>query len=121
METPSSTQRTQNWSKDEVLLLRLVKERKNIIKGKFSPILTIKHKREAWRQITQALNAAFPACERHRDQVEKKWQNLLCKGKKDIYIGQKKAIQPNRFVFMYCAQINQNQEAFISKVLMIMI
>ena len=106
METPRSTQRTQIWSKDEVLLLlRLVEERKDIIKGKFSPILTIKHKREAWRQIT--LNAAFPACERDRDQVEKKWQNLLCKGKKG-YIGQKKAIQPNRFVFMYCAQINQN-------------
>ena len=108
METPRSTQRTQNWSKYEVLLMRLVKERKDIIKGKFSPILTIKHNREAWRQITGALNAAFPACERNRDQVEKKWQNLLCKGKKG-YIGQKKAIQPNRFVFMYCAQINQNQ------------
>ena len=46
MDTPRSTPRTQNWSKDEVLrLLRLVKERKDIIKGKFSPILTIKHER----------------------------------------------------------------------------
>ena len=46
MDTPRSTPRTQNWSKDEVLLLlRLVKERKDIIKGKFSPMLTIKHKR----------------------------------------------------------------------------
>ena len=74
MGTPRSTQRTQNWSKYEVLLLlRLVKESKDIIKGKFSPILTIKHKREAWRQITEALNAAFHACDRHREQVEKKW------------------------------------------------
>ena len=56
MDTPRSTTRTQNWSKDEVLLLlRLVKERKDIIKGKFSPMLTIKHKREAWWQITEAL------------------------------------------------------------------
>ena len=56
IDTPRSTPRTQNWSKDEVLrLLRLVKERKDIIKGKFSPMLTIKHKREAWWQITEAL------------------------------------------------------------------
>lgn len=84
METPKNT-RTQNWSKDEVLmLLRLIRERKDTIKGKFTATLTIRHKREAWPQITEALNAAFPGRDRQKEQVEKKWQNLLCKVKKDI-------------------------------------
>ncbi|KAK3860287.1 hypothetical protein Pcinc_033658 [Petrolisthes cinctipes] len=85
METPKTSKRTPNWSKDEVMmLLRLVKGKKEIIKGKFSPTLTIRHKRDAWQSITESLTVAFPACERQRDQVEKKWQNLLCKGKRDI-------------------------------------
>ncbi|KAK4298331.1 hypothetical protein Pmani_029314 [Petrolisthes manimaculis] len=67
-----------------MLLLQLIEEKKKIIKGKFSPDLTIRDKREAWQYITNSLNITFPGIHRQREQVEKKWHNLLSKGKKDI-------------------------------------
>ncbi|XP_045101987.1 uncharacterized protein LOC123498696 [Portunus trituberculatus] len=74
--------RNANWSRDEeLLLLQLVGERKEVIKGKFGPNLTVKHKRQAWMEVTEKLNSAFPCVRRSREQVEKKWQNLLSKGK----------------------------------------
>ncbi|KAK4314630.1 hypothetical protein Pmani_014081 [Petrolisthes manimaculis] len=85
MDSNSTTKRNSNWSKDEtMLLLQLIKEKKKIIKGKFSPDLTIKDKREAWQYITNSLNATFPGIHRQREQVEKKWHNLLSKSKKSI-------------------------------------
>ena len=47
METPQA-KRTANWSSDEIMeLLRLIEDKKTIIKGKFSPTLTVKQKRDA--------------------------------------------------------------------------
>lgn len=78
--------RSSNWSKDEVIyLIQRIEERKNVIKGKFGPNLTIKNKREAWQEITDALNAAYPRGNRSVAQVEKKWQNIASKGKNDIH------------------------------------
>ncbi|KAK4324881.1 hypothetical protein Pmani_004531 [Petrolisthes manimaculis] len=85
MDSNSTTKRNANWSKDEtMLLLQLIEEKKKIIKGKFSPDLTIRDKREAWQYITNSLNTTFPGIHRQREQVEKKWHNLLSKGKKAI-------------------------------------
>lgn len=85
-ETPKS-KRTLNWNKDEIAyLLKLIEERKKIIKGKFSPTLTVKHKKEAWQEITDALNATVPDSHRRtKEQVEKKWHNIMSSAKKSIY------------------------------------
>ena len=83
--TASTPKRTPNWSKEEVaLLLELVKERKDIIKGKLSPTLSTKDKRRAWCEIVTLLNSAFLLLRRTREQAEKKRQNLLTKAKEDV-------------------------------------
>lgn len=82
MHTYKTPKRNANWTKDEVLLLlQLVNEKKGIIKGKFGPHLTIVHKRRAWTEITESLNAAFPMVRRTKEQVEKSGKIFSARGR----------------------------------------
>ncbi|XP_066947154.1 uncharacterized protein, partial [Macrobrachium rosenbergii] len=85
MSTPQSNilkpyavkRRRENWTYDQTLLLvQLVDENKEVIKGKFSPRLCYKDKKAAWQKITTEINAAFPSVVRTVDQVEKRWYNV---------------------------------------------
>lgn len=74
----TNSKRTSNWSKNEVMLLRqLIEEEKKIIKGKFSPDLTIKDKRPAWQYITNSLNTVS-GVHRQREQIEKQNGTTCC-------------------------------------------
>ncbi|KAG0720795.1 hypothetical protein GWK47_047719 [Chionoecetes opilio] len=85
MDKPNTPRRTANWTQDEVFkLLELINERKAILKGKFGPTLTIDHKRRAWVEVTNDMNACFSHVRRTKEQVEKKWHNILVKGKRNL-------------------------------------
>lgn len=52
--------RKPNWTVEEtVMLVEEVKAKKEIIKGKFNPTLTSRHKKEVWKQIADSINASF--------------------------------------------------------------
>ncbi|XP_066970882.1 myb/SANT-like DNA-binding domain-containing protein 4 isoform X2 [Macrobrachium rosenbergii] len=77
--------RRENWTYDQTLLLvQLVDENKEVIKGKFSPRLRYKDKKAAWQKITREINAVFPSVVRTVGQVEKRWYNVQQKGKNTL-------------------------------------
>ncbi|KAK7082949.1 hypothetical protein SK128_013324 [Halocaridina rubra] len=77
--------RNSNWTGEQSLLLvQLVNDKKWIMKGKVEEGVTWRSKKEAWLDITKKVNQAFPMVVRTPDQVEKRWYNILHKGKKDI-------------------------------------
>ena len=96
------SRKTSSWSKDEVLLLlQLVKQRKSIIKGKVGPNLTIQRKWQAWKEVTKYINTAFPSVHRTKEQVEKKWQNTLFKGKQELAARNRQSTQTGK-IYYFC-------------------
>ncbi|XP_041370988.1 uncharacterized protein LOC121384596 isoform X2 [Gigantopelta aegis] len=80
-----SSKRKPNWTEDETLsLVRLVDERKDIIRGKFGAGVTSKKKKEAWLAVTEEINAAFPSVLRTSEDCEKRWYNVQCRSRKEI-------------------------------------
>ncbi|XP_046582216.1 uncharacterized protein LOC124289655 [Haliotis rubra] len=80
-----SMKRKPNWTSDQSLLLvRLVDERKSIIKGKFGPGVTSRMKKEAWGEVAANINAAFPNVVRSSDDCEKRWYNIQSKSRQEI-------------------------------------
>lgn len=61
-----------------------MQERKDIIRGKCSTGVSIQDKRQAWEEIAQAINAAFPQIQRTVSDCNKKWENLLAKSREEI-------------------------------------
>ncbi len=54
------SKRKPNWREEEVLLLaELVEQRKQAIKGKFSPTLTSADKKKAWEDISGFISIAL--------------------------------------------------------------
>ncbi|KAM9361597.1 uncharacterized protein ABDE67_022651 [Symphorus nematophorus] len=85
IEGMSSRKRRPNWTDQECLLLaQLMQERKGIIRGKCSTGVSIQDKRQAWEEIAQAINAAFPQIQRTVSDCNKKWENLLAKSREEI-------------------------------------
>ncbi|GLD69987.1 uncharacterized protein AKAME5_002130400 [Lates japonicus] len=85
LEGMSSRKRRPNWTDQECLLLaQLMQERKDIIRGKCSTGVSIQDKRQAWEEIAQAINAAFPQIQRTVSDCNKKWENLLAKSREEI-------------------------------------
>ncbi|XP_041368416.1 uncharacterized protein LOC121382854 [Gigantopelta aegis] len=81
----SKPKRKPNWTEDETLsLVRLVDERKDIIRGKFGAGVTSKKKKEAWLAVTEEINAAFPSVLRTSEDCEKRWYNVQCRSRKEI-------------------------------------
>ncbi|XP_041836993.1 uncharacterized protein si:dkey-6e2.2 [Melanotaenia boesemani] len=81
----SSRKRRPNWTDQESLLLaQLMQEKKEIIRGKYSTGVSIQDKRQAWEEIVQTINAAFPQVQRTVSDCNKKWENLLAKAREDI-------------------------------------
>jgi hypothetical protein len=77
--------RKPNWSKEEnLLLVQSVLKWKDVIRGKFSPTLTSKEKKNAWQQIVLTVNAAFPRTRRSAEDCEKRWYNVLATTRKEI-------------------------------------
>ncbi|XP_064197166.1 myb/SANT-like DNA-binding domain-containing protein 4 [Anguilla rostrata] len=77
--------RKQNWTVEEtVMLVEEVEAKKEIIKGKFSPTLTSRHKKEVWKQIADSINASFSSTIRSPQECEKKWYNVLSKAHQEI-------------------------------------
>ncbi|KAL7407374.1 hypothetical protein ABVT39_007492 [Epinephelus coioides] len=85
LEGMSSRKRRPNWTDQECLLLtQLMQERKDIIRGKCSTGVSIQDKRQAWEEIAQAINNAFPQMQRTVSDCNKKWENLLAKAREEI-------------------------------------
>ncbi|XP_034725773.1 uncharacterized protein LOC117943631 [Etheostoma cragini] len=85
LEGMPSKKRRPNWTDQECLLLaHLMQERKDIIRGKCSTGVSIQDKRQAWEEISQAINTAFPQIQRTVSDCNKKWENLLAKSRKEI-------------------------------------
>eukprot|EP00064_Thunnus_orientalis_P007171 superscaffoldBa00000782_g7190 len=85
IEGMSSRKRRPNWTDQECLLLaQLMQERKDIIRGKCSTGVSIQDKRQAWEEIAQAINNAFPQIQRTVSDCNKKWENLLAKSREEI-------------------------------------
>ncbi|XP_029907677.1 uncharacterized protein LOC115359378 [Myripristis murdjan] len=85
LEGMSSRKRRPNWTDQECLLLvQLMQERKDIIRGKCSTGVSIQDKRQAWEEIAQAINTAFPQIQRTVFDCNKKWENLLAKSREEI-------------------------------------
>ncbi|KAM7005640.1 uncharacterized protein LKV04_002348 [Tautogolabrus adspersus] len=85
LEGMSSRKRRPNWTDQECLLLaQLMQDRKEIIRGKCSTGVSIQDKRQAWEEIAQAINAAFPHIQRTVSDCNKKWENLLAKSREEI-------------------------------------
>lgn len=81
----SSKKRKPNWTDQECLLLaQLMQERKDIIRGKCCTGVSIQDKRQAWEEISQAINTAFPQIQRTVSDCNKKWENLLAKSREEI-------------------------------------
>ncbi|KAK2862383.1 hypothetical protein Q5P01_001916 [Channa striata] len=88
----SSRKRRPNWTDQESLLLaQLMQERKDIIRGKCSTGVSVQDKRQAWEEIAQTINTAFPHIQRTVSDCNKKWENLLAKSKEEI---KRQKIQP---------------------------
>ncbi|XP_034389062.1 uncharacterized protein LOC117731043 [Cyclopterus lumpus] len=85
LEGMSSRKRRPNWTDQECLLLaQLMDERKDVIRGKCSTGVSIQEKRQAWEEIAQSINTAFPHIQRTVSDCNKKWENLLAKSKEEI-------------------------------------
>ncbi|XP_058487114.1 uncharacterized protein LOC131460536 [Solea solea] len=85
LEGMSSRKRRPNWTDQECLLLaQLMQEKKDIIRGKCSTGVSIQDKRQAWEEITQAINTTFPQIQRTVSDCNKKWENLLSKSREEI-------------------------------------
>ncbi|TNN51258.1 hypothetical protein EYF80_038519 [Liparis tanakae] len=85
VEGMSSRKRRPNWTDQECLLLaQLMQERKEVIRGKCSSGVSIQDKRQAWEEIAQSINIAFPQIQRTVSDCNKKWENLLAKSKEEI-------------------------------------
>ncbi|XP_053299519.1 uncharacterized protein LOC128458639 [Pleuronectes platessa] len=85
LEGMSSRKRRPNWTDQECLLLaQLMQERREIIRGKCSTGISVQDKRQAWEEITQSINAAFPQIQRTVSDCNKKWENLLAKSREEI-------------------------------------
>ena len=56
-----SVSRKRNWSDNEIAtMIDLVESKIEVIKGKFSPSLTLLHKHRAWEEITNTyVNITF--------------------------------------------------------------
>ncbi|XP_068450644.1 myb/SANT-like DNA-binding domain-containing protein 4 [Clinocottus analis] len=84
-EGMSSRKRRPNWTDQECLLLaQLMLERKDVIKGKCSSGVSLQAKRQAWEEIAQSINDAFPQFQRTVSDCNKKWENLLAKSREEI-------------------------------------
>nr|XP_020448280.1 uncharacterized protein LOC109955949 [Monopterus albus] len=84
-EGMSGRKRRPNWTDQESLLLaQLMQEKKDIIRGKCSTGVSVQDKRQAWEEIVQAINTAFPQIQRTVSDCNKKWENLLAKAKEEI-------------------------------------
>lgn len=85
LEGMSSRKRRPNWTDPECLLLaHLIQDKKEIIRGKCSTGVSIQDKRQAWEEIAQALNEAFPQIQRTVSDCNKKWENLIAKSREEI-------------------------------------
>lgn len=85
LEGMSTRKRRPNWTDQECLLLaQLMQERKDIIRGKCSTGVLIMDKRQAWEEIAQHINSAFPQIQRTVSDCNKKWENLLAKSREEI-------------------------------------
>ncbi|XP_051931767.1 uncharacterized protein si:dkey-6e2.2 [Hippocampus zosterae] len=83
LEAMSSRKRRPNWTDQECYLLaQLVRERKEVIRGKCTTGLY--DKRQAWDEITHTINSAFPQMQRTVSDCSKKWENLLAKSREEI-------------------------------------
>nr|XP_022308062.1 myb-related transcription factor, partner of profilin-like [Crassostrea virginica] len=78
-------ERKANWTDANIsLLVDLVTdgtERWAIIRGKFSPSLTIQSKQKVWMEITERVNSSS-SCLRTLKDVKKKWQDIQSHTKK---------------------------------------
>lgn len=84
-EGMSSRKRRPNWTDQECLVLaKLMQEKKDIIRGKSTSGVSVQDKRQAWEEITHAINAAFPQTHRTVIDCNKKWENLLAKAREEI-------------------------------------
>lgn len=78
-------ERKPNWTPDETLhLCTLVEGKAEVIRGKFGPHVTNAHKRAAWDQVSDGMNAAFPNVIRSAADCERRWYTVLRKGRKDL-------------------------------------
>ncbi|KAM6947410.1 uncharacterized protein PEZ65_001058 isoform 1-T1 [Lycodopsis pacificus] len=85
LQVMSTRKRRPNWTDQECLLLaQLMQEKKDIIRGKCSNGVTIQDKRQAWEEIAQSINTAFPQIQRTVSDCNKKWENLLAKSREEI-------------------------------------
>ena len=73
--------RSKNYSQGEIYtLVDLVEENKSKLFGSLSASLTFEEKSSLWDQIANDLSSQH-GVHRSRDDVTKKWSNLLCKHK----------------------------------------
>ncbi|KAM9813848.1 uncharacterized protein ACB057_003668 [Neosynchiropus ocellatus] len=85
LEGMSSRKRRPNWTDRECLfLIQLMQERRDVIRGKCNAGVTVIDKRQAWEEISQAINTAFPQYHRTVSDCSKKWENLLAKTREEI-------------------------------------
>ena len=77
--------RKPNWTEEQCLLLaQLINEHKSVLRGKFSPSVTVQAKKQAWDTIAQQINASFPLVVRTSEDCEKRWYVLQSKAKEEI-------------------------------------
>ncbi|XP_062577781.1 myb/SANT-like DNA-binding domain-containing protein 4 [Saccostrea cucullata] len=80
----ADSSRKKNWSAGEIsLLVDLVSERKDVLRGRFSPALTSADKAGAWEAITTSVNAVGGSG-RTTKEVKKKWQDIQSSTKKKV-------------------------------------
>ncbi|XP_064459441.1 uncharacterized protein LOC135369824 isoform X2 [Ornithodoros turicata] len=74
---PPKRRRASAWSDEERLeFLQEVMQRRNIIRGRFSPLLTKQDKKAAWEEIAAVLSARHPSALRTVPELKKQWDNL---------------------------------------------
>jgi hypothetical protein len=98
---PPAKKRKPNWTADECLYLsKLVEEHKGILRAKFGTGVTTAKKREVWKKITDAINAASTT-KRTVEEVEKKWHNIQMKGKAELADARRSATRTGRPTCQY--------------------
>nr|CAI5853442.1 unnamed protein product [Callosobruchus analis] len=75
--------RGNNFTKEELLLVRMVSQFKKVVECKVSDKINNQDKNDAWRKITEYFTADN-SCKRITEQLRMKYENLKKKAKKIV-------------------------------------
>ncbi|OXA46233.1 Myb/SANT-like DNA-binding domain-containing protein 3 [Folsomia candida] len=114
---PTGSKRTTFTTFEIKLLLSLVEAKKKILEDKKTDFINLEKKRKGWDQLTTEFNSSAEVTARTKSQLQKKWDNLKSRAKKDvcnnssfkIIASMVNDIIANTFLLYYGKKVSENQ------------